>query len=264
MTADYPDLLEEYFDFCMMREEAKITKRLDLSHLKWIYPSKLLPIINFIKNNPKMELIHPREANVKKYVDIMLSENSRLLQSKSYLHQVGLPKERKEANNIIERLKFLCEQGKNLGGQSAFSYFLSEMIDNIYDHSQFTHAQVFAQLYENKKFSEIAIIDDGISIQGSYRKAGHNFSDEQALLKALEGISTKTPDRGFGLRTNVRLFTEGLKGSFLIISGGAAVYITEQDKKVFKLQPTQSFQGTLITVRLPYPASEVNIYDFIE
>lgn len=264
MSSNYPELLNEYLDFCTLREQANITKKLDLSNVDWIYPSKLLPSVSFLKNNPNIKLIPPKIEHVKNYFNTVLSGKIRYTLDKTYLPLITLPNRRNDANPIIQRLQQLCENGKNLGGIMAFGYFLGEMIDNIYDHSQFANAYVFAQTYPKMKFSEISIIDDGISIQGSYRKAAYSFTEDQALLKAIEGISTKDTSRGFGLRTNVKLFTEGLKGEFIIVSGGAALYVDKNDKKVFKLQTSQSLQGTFITVRLPYPAKEVNIYDYVE
>ncbi len=259
---EYPVLLKEYLDSCTLRENAIIYKKLNLSKVSWIYPSKLLSLVSFLKNHKNMEIIYPMTESVQRYFKTALSGDM-AYHKKIYLPMIQLPEKRNEANPIIEQLQHLCHNGKNLGGLMAFGYFLGEMIDNVYDHSQFAHAYVFAQMYPKMKFSEIALIDDGISIQGSYRKAGYVFNDAEALLKAIEGVSAKDKERGFGLRTNVRLFTEGLKGEFLVVSGGAALYVDQTNKKVFKLEPSQSLQGTLVCVRLSYPAKEVNIYDFI-
>jgi len=206
--------------------------------------------------------MYPTTKSVRRYFKTVLDEGN-ISHKKTYLPLIQLPEKRNEANPIIEKLQHLCDNGKNLGGLMAFGYFLGETIDNVYDHSQFAHAYVFAQMYPKIGFSEIALIDDGISIQGSYRKAGYAFNDTEALLKVIEGISAKDKERGFGLRTNIRLFTEGLKGEFLVVSGGAALYVDQANKKVFKLEPSQGLQGTLVCVRLPYPTKEVNIYDYI-
>ncbi|MEK6903021.1 MAG: hypothetical protein AABW64_00045 [Nanoarchaeota archaeon] len=263
MESIYPELLQEYLDFCKLREQAINSKILDLSGLTWIYPTKLLPLVTFLKNNPAIKPTYPKAYDVQTYFTTITQEKTHLQKKQTYLPLVTLPLERKQATMIVERLQHLCDNGKNLGGIQVFGYFLGEMVDNVYDHSQFHHAYVFAQTYPKKKFSEIALIDDGISIRGSYAKAGHAFTDVEALLKAMEGLSAKDQERGFGLRTNVRLFTEGLKGEFLIVSGNAALYVLKGEKKVFKLQNEQAYQGTFISVRLPYPAHEVNIYDFI-
>ena len=263
MESEYPPLLQEYLHFTQLRENATQTKLVDLTSLDWIYPSELLPLIVFLKNNSSIKPLYPKILDVRNYIVNALKEQVHFSPQKTYLPLVSLPQERKQAATIIERLQHLCDNGKNLGGIQVFNYFISEMVDNVYDHSQFKHAYVFAQTYPKKKFSEIALIDDGISIPGSYLKAGHVFTDVEALLKAMEGVSAKDQERGFGLRTNVRLFTEGLKGEFLIVSGSAALGVLKGEKKVFKLQNQQAYQGTFIAVRLPYPPPEVNIYDYI-
>lgn len=259
----YPYMLEEYLSFCKLKNKALEEKKLDLSGKKWFYPTELLPMIAFMKNN-KIETLLPSSQSVRKYFEIMSGKKISFSgSSKSYLPLIGLTKERKEATLIIERLHKLCNEGREVCGPDAFFYLLSEMIDNIYDHSQFNNSYVFAQTYKNKQFSEIAIMDDGITIEGSYNKAKYDLSNKNAILEALRGVSTKMDDRGFGLRTSVNLFTKGLKGKFLIVSGKEAVYIDEKEQKLFKLDSPLYLQGTLISVRLPYPSKEVNIYEYV-
>lgn len=260
---DYPDLLKEYLNFCNSREQGKQNGLIDFSNIGWVYPTEILPLVAFILGNKNLKFVYPENLSIRTYLNKILQQGNLAYSSGTYMPIVALPKLRKEASFVIERLQRICDNGKNLGGTQAFFYFISEMIDNIYEHSNFSKAYVFAQTYPKKEFSEVAIIDDGISIPGNYAKAGYDFKDDDALLNAVKGVSTKDKERGFGLRTSISLLTQGLNGQFLIVSRGASLYVNESDKKVFKLQNQQSLQGTLVSVRLPYPAKEVNIYEYI-
>jgi hypothetical protein len=128
-----------------------------------------------------------------------------------------------------------------------------------------------AQRYSKKGFVEVAFFDDGITIPGSLRKAGFNYSkDLDAIKDAVNGKSSKENyERGYGLNTNVRMCTDvnGLGGRVLVVSGrGAFEYCSEEsEQRLYNLRESPySLNGTLISVRIPYPAKEVNIYEFTQ
>ena len=85
-----------------------------------------------------------------------------------------------------------------------FYFLIRELIGNIYEYSGFSNASMMAQIYKQKRFVEITILDDGISIPGCFEKHGNVISsDSDAIISAINGkISTKTEDepRGFGLQ----------------------------------------------------------------
>jgi hypothetical protein len=71
---------------------------------------------------------------------------------------------------------------------------------------------------KNKSWGEICFIDDGITIPGSFRTHKIKFSQEyEAIFKAINGISTKSKERGYGLNTCIRIFTNGIAGEILIV-----------------------------------------------
>ena len=159
---------------------------------------------------------------------------------------------------------FMSKENAYGGGLNAFSYFIGELIDNIYEHSKFSTAYIMAQKYKKLKFIEICIIDNGISIPGSYEDKNLKLTDVKALEEALKGLSTKSDERGYGLRTSLRLLTEGLSANCLIISRGAGLIKDKNDTFIYELEELNSFSGTLISIRIPYIIKEVNIYDYIE
>ncbi|MHC1591073.1 MAG: hypothetical protein ACXQS8_03235, partial [Candidatus Helarchaeales archaeon] len=108
------------------------------------------------------------------------------------------------------------------------------------------------------KFTEICIIDNGISISGSYINRGYDFSDIDALKRAvLEGLSTKSAERGYGLRTTLNLLTKGLEASCLIISGRACLIADKNNKQFYDIEKF-FFDGTRIFQFLGFFANQRN------
>lgn len=112
----------------------------------------------------------------------------------------------------------------NINGNiyEAINYLLSELIDNITEHSDSAYGYIFAQYYPKNRYIDICIADEGITILGSYVKNGNVgiVTDVDALKNASIGISTKNlPDaenRGYGIVTSKKMLAEGLKGQFFL------------------------------------------------
>ncbi len=172
-------------------------------------------------------------------------------------------KESYEATKILESIFRLHGNGKEYGGETVFKYLVSELVDNIYEHSEFENALVMAQRYEKKGIVEICFFDDGVTIAGSFKKQGMIFEDQQAIVEAVNGLSTKSKERGYGLSSNMTIFTQGMDGEILIVSGLGAIYAGKNRQKLYKLQEIHQLMGTLISIRIPFPAPKVNIYDFL-
>ena len=89
------------------------------------------------------------------------------------------------------------------------------------------------------------------------------FAEDEALQEAVNGLSTKSKERGYGLSSNLTLFTKGLHGEIFIVSRKGALYIQKNQQKLYKLQGIHALEGTLISVRIPFPAPQVNIYEYL-
>ncbi|MHA1359121.1 MAG: hypothetical protein ACTSRC_13445 [Candidatus Helarchaeota archaeon] len=255
------DLGKEYLNYCQLKEIALNTGNLDLSDIEWFFPTCLLPLGIFIKENQEIHVISPTRPEVSNYINIIMKgkiDSSK----KSYIPIIEIPPDVKLREKILEPL--ISNQNAYVGGQNAFSYFIGELIDNIYEHSKFSIAYVMAQRYNKMKFTEVCIIDNGISIPGSYKNKGYKFNDIEALKEAvLKGLSTKSDERGYGLRTTLNLLTNGLEANCLIISGSASLIANKDNNKFHDIEKS-IFNGTLISVRIPYKLSKVNIYEYIE
>ncbi len=258
-----PVVLQEYLNFCKIRENSEHTKIIDLSPYNWFYPTSMLPLCNLLKNRGSMIVISPHER-VSNYISIIMGTS---YGSSTYIPITYLPKEQNEVSGVINQLQKWHNNGIYYGGMNAFSFLIGELIDNIYQHSDFTNASVMAQRYEGKGFTEISIFDDGISIPACFENHGlYSTHDATAIRKAVNGLSTKDQMRGFGLNTSVNLYVNGVGGSLLLVSRNGALYMggdEYNEGNLYNLPSKYGLGGTLITFRIPYPAQEVNIYDYI-
>lgn len=260
------DLLNDYAKFCKHRKICDKIGLLNLSDVTFFTPTTLLPLVAYIRNK-KPSWIPPSDSSVARYIRTV-TNGSRFrlakLFRKSYLPMVPLPQNSNEANKILERIYEMHNHGQYCGGENAFKYLIGEIVDNVYEHSEFTDSFVIAQKYVQLGFMDVCFFDDGITINGSFRKHGIPFqSDCQAISKALNGASTKGEERGYGLCTTAEIYTKGVDGEMLIVSGKGAVECNNQQHQLYKLGKSYELEGTLVSVRMPYPAQEVDIYEYM-
>lgn len=262
-----PELLQEYIKFCNIREKAKRTNIINLSSCSWFYPTSLLPLANLLKENKgSMKCVPPINNNVNTYIStIMKGHYSR---GSTYMPITHLPKDGNLQEDAINDLQSLYDGGKDYGGANCFIFLIGELIGNIYEHSEFSNASMMAQIYKRKKFVEITILDDGISIPGCFEKYGTVIpSDYDAILSAINGkISTKTEDepRGYGLRSSVKLYVDGVGAQLLLVSRNGALYKNRYNEIVYNTGGANQLIGTMISIRTPYPVPQVSIYDYID
>lgn len=155
------------------------------------------------------------------------------------------------------------------------SYFLSELIDNIYEHSGSPNGYLFSQYLEREQCINICIADNGITIPGNYQRVGLyqkeiDGNPAEALRLANEGRSTKnrpeTENRGYGISTSKRMLVEGLGGSFFMLSGSAFHRYEHQSLNYYaNISSFFHWDGTLILLRIPLNAPEgFNYINYIE
>lgn len=233
---------------------------LDLSHIKFVTPTLLLPSLAFAKNNNMKIRVHPETSY---YVKKVINRN---LKSKTTLSFRELPKERSETNSVVEEILELLDP--NYGGTQVLWHFLNEMINNVIDHSQCQIGYTYSQKYPVAGAYDMSFYDDGISIPGSYEEAGFEYKhDCDAIHKAINGVSTKEKEgedrRGFGMNTTAQLITRGNKGSMLIVSGQGLCYLNGKRKKYIPLSEDKSLSGTLVSIRI-HENQVQNFYDYMD
>lgn len=155
------------------------------------------------------------------------------------------------------------------------SYFLSELIDNIYEHSGSPNGFLFSQYLESDQSINLCIADNGVTIPGNYQRNGLYQKEidgdpAEALRLANEGRSTKnrpeTENRGYGISTSKRMLVEGLGGSFFMLSGSA--FHRYENHSLNYYADISSFfhwDGTLILLRIPINAPDgFNYINYLE
>ena len=259
-------LLDDYLRFCKLRDDALRNGTLDLSTLNWMPTTMLIPLEEFISaNKDRIKIIMPKNSNVASYISIMTSEAPWKQPQGSYISIAKIPPNPKELEKSLQTLYENYKQGKEVGGENAFKYVISELSDNIYEHSQFTEAFVVAQVYPKMDCMEICFLDNGITIPGNFEKHKISFSnDADAIVKALKGQSTKDQERGKGLGTSMKIISEALKGPALIISGLGAVSLKDSQVSPYIVSDLYILRGTLISARIPFPSKKVDIYGYVE
>lgn len=248
------EIVRSYLDFCNAKLEME-DNILDLSHVNFIYPTLLLPTFRFISNSEyKARLNHNNVGYAKR----MLNPSSHI--NKTYIPYRSLPLSSKRARLVIDKIIKLIEPDSEW--EYAFDYLITELIDNIYQHSEFSSAHIFAQKFPKKKYTETCIIDNGITIPGSFSKFGLEYNnDADAIKQAVNGTSTKDEfnHRGWGLNSIVKAFSNNM-GQLFIASGDGAILFSQGKTLLYSLEENYSMDGTLVTMRVP--STQMNIDGF--
>ena len=162
---------------------------------------------------------------------------------------------------LISKINALIKENLDLDEkyESAISYLISEMSDNIIEHSGVENGWLSMQYYPTTQYSDLCIIDTGKTILGSYQD--HDFknidNDEKALKAAIDGISTKDLGRGSGIRTTKAIASIGLSGDFLIYSGGTIYY----RNRIINLNT--DWHGTIIAIRIKKGIQNFSLYNYV-
>jgi len=167
----------------------------------------------------------------------------------------------KEVNKLLNKIE--KEIPKTFG--SSIYYIISELTDNIEQHSHYSNAFILTKYNIKEKIMYIIIFDDGLSIPFVFEKNNISFSqDSEAIKMALEGKTTKKEDisRGFGLRTT-NLVVKALNGEMKIISRGGLLSIKGSDINTINLGK-EKLEGTFISIKLKTPEKALNIYPYLE
>ncbi|WP_016777415.1 ATP-binding protein [Anaerophaga thermohalophila] len=172
-------------------------------------------------------------------------------------------------NNVISHANLMIGSitGMPANYKSAISYLLSEISDNIVDHSRAEYGWISFQYYPQKGYLDLCIADAGIGLLQSYKKyrGEKDYSHIENHLEAVEyvikGESTKDQhERGYGVHTSREILLKGLKGKFVMFSGNGLMI----DYNLLDFQC--HYDGTLVMFRIPCGNYDDNfgIYSFVE
>jgi anti-sigma regulatory factor (Ser/Thr protein kinase) len=164
-----------------------------------------------------------------------------------------------------EKLLMLSNLSKQV--VNSLKWLISEAVDNVVEHSQYSHGKMFAQSFKSKGHLDIVILDNGRTILDTYLQDPRNRypdvkSDVDAVNIAVNGASTKDEaiSRGYGISSSRTLLTQGLQGHFFLMSGNAYFYQDFQNKKVYKFKTQAFWPGYFLAMRIPF--NEPNGFDY--
>ncbi|MDP3026339.1 MAG: hypothetical protein Q8N63_01425 [Nanoarchaeota archaeon] len=253
-------------------DEAKLSEGeildLNFSDVEWMLSCSALLLSNKIIETCKkinIKIIPPKNIKLNDYLARVgfplgcKTEGSTFLPINHFTNKDNV-------NDQISKIsKHIREKiDKNFG--FSVNYLLAELSDNIEQHSQFTQASIMTQYYPTKKYLDVGLFDNGITIPSLFEKKNISFKDDcDAIKKAIEGVSTKDEEgRGFGLRTSKNLVLEGLNGEMHIFSRKGALILDPKNKEEeYKLQEN-SLKGTLVFMRFKAPEKGLNITKYLE
>ncbi len=262
-----PELLQSLLKFSSYTSKLPVSENLDLSNEPTIYPTTLLPLLNFIEENKNEVKCSNAKSTIIQEAITKLQREEKIELANENCYAVKL-KPNKDPTTGLNTLYKLQNAQCECGGENAFKLLIGELVDNIYQHSQFTNALIMGQKYQEKQFVEITFFDNGITIPGSYKKQGLTLTDNEAIYEATQGLSTKGEDRGRGLPYTIGVVTRGLGGEILIASGKAAIYQSLNLQPIgrtlsFEFVKEPPFKGTLIGIRIPFSTKTIDYRKFV-
>ncbi len=255
-------LYDDYKIFCNYRRSVK-KNIIDLSDATFFRPTTLLPLCAYATSN-KTHLVPPSDNSVREYFNIIMGgQSEKDYSSSTYLPFIHFTPYFDGINRVLDNL-YKIQNINDFGGENAFKYLVGEIVDNIYEHSEFQHAYVMAQAYKKREFMDVCFVDDGLTINGCFKKNGLlTFNDATAIVAATKGRSTKNDERGYGLSSTIKIIAEGLNGIILIVSGKGLFCIDSKQQYNSVLDDLYRFDGTLVSIRIPYHPQKVDIYKHI-
>jgi len=259
-----------YRRFCRIRAEAMTAGVCDLTDLGSPSPTTILPLTDFLRKT-RTRWIPPKDAQLAECLNITVDGQAGRLDSGDPCPILTLPKDSRDIGRVLAKMAELHEGGGRYGGRNVFMYLIGELAHNVYDHSGSCNAFMTGQRRDDQQLVEISMFDDGITVGGSLRRAGIVLEDDvMAIAMAMNGLSSKGEGRrGYGLRSNVKMCVQGLRGRILMVSGNGAIELGPHGTDHESTQEAYSFEenvyhlaGTLVSVRIPFQEKEVDLYEF--
>ena len=259
---------------------------IDFSKTSFVSPTFVLPLmvyangcgktIHFSNATPYMKHLHFGEGIISDQMrNTEFKAKMEGYSGKSFIPVINFPAsdcQVDEKNSILTTVESIITKqvGLSPNVSTGVKYIINEIVDNITEHSESERGYILAQSYPQKKYLDICIADNGITLLGSYQKLKDNeiASDLEAIQAANRGISTKNlpnaENRGYGIITSRSMLVDGLNGQFIMIAGNA-MYIREKGRDQFIELPNNLYwKGTIIALRIPYINSKFMYINHIE
>jgi hypothetical protein len=257
----------------------------DFKNDLFLHPFFLAPLAIYKDNCEKKIVLDNLNINLKAYLDNVCFEktydgtNIKEQELDGYLSRSYIPivKFKCSGDNIDriqEILQRIIEKQSRVDNSmnTPISHMLSELIDNIGEHSGSNFGYLFCQRVKKELY--IVIADSGRTIYGSYvhtEKYIDKIGDDEAIaIKfANDGYSTKdrpeAENRGYGISKSREMVVEGLGGAFFMLSGTAFFRHNEDRINAVNIPDKYRWDGTIILIRIPLKApDDFYFYNYVE
>ena len=252
-----PPLIHNMYKLNNIIKKNKSNEIMDLRDYSFLAPPVLLPLLQYMEqHNIKKYCPHP---NTRHYLEKVLGRQRctdttyplRKLKKFHYNNTYGLAdKVEEHLSQVTDEIFDLFDLNLDLNGINLIVY---EMLTNIYKHSKFENAYILCQKYPNANKLDICMIDDGVTIPGSFEEVNIEFlNDTEAIFDAING---KTSDKegyklhGRGLNTTASITSLGFGGEMLIASRKGLCSVYSRGVKLWN-KNMPMIDGTFVTLRV--------------
>jgi hypothetical protein len=249
---------------------------IDLSHLKFC-PPLFSVLLSRLHCEPTVSFVNLYESSYFNFIyfpeGLILHEQGNQQEIlKSYEYKTYVPIIKFSVNaqalssvdqdNVIGQINGILRRIANLNNEyyMAVSYMISELVDNIVEHSNSDFGWLAFQYYKSLGFVDICNADSGRGVLMSYREYSgpKSFAHIETHVDAIyQGLllgqsSKSSEERGYGIRTSKKMLLEGLGGTFIYQTGDALLYNNEV------LNIPVEIPGTFALLRIPTRTLNVN------
>ncbi|OQY02546.1 MAG: hypothetical protein B6I20_06765, partial [Bacteroidetes bacterium 4572_117] len=253
---------------------------LDFTNIEFLHPIFILPFSVYLRElniscqnyeqlKGYLDIIHFFDYGIEINLDTDTNKVFDAFSNKNYIGLISFPvagdeKLRSFSNTVVGKIEKLLIEKAGLAPNvmQGFRYIVSEVVDNVFEHSGTNRAWIFAQYYPTKEYFDLCILDVGKGIFGSYKDKGFDEikTNQDAIENAITGNSTKeyNTERGYGLTTTIKMTREGFNGDYILISGDMLFF----NDKIIQI-PT-SWQGTIVAFRLNKNRPNLDLYEYVE
>ncbi len=119
----YPELFNNYLEFCDYRTESIKTNVINLRKAYFFYPTTLLPLLNLMSHLKNILILKRKDNNVRNYLRTILGKDLESSDNKSYIPLVTLPAEPNECGSVLQRMYQLIGT-EVFGGEQDLKYVI--------------------------------------------------------------------------------------------------------------------------------------------
>ncbi|KAA2281228.1 sensor histidine kinase [Candidatus Nitrosocosmicus sp. SS] len=246
------NLLDSYLDFCNFRKDYNENSKIIVKN-DFLTPTHIIPLYHFITTNDiPSENIIIENQDVHSYFENIIKKDISSRSTFTYIPLTRLPEDHTNFDSEMDSIYNILKD--RFSDPTPLFYIFQELINNIYDHSEFTNAFFMAQEYKQQGLLDFSFFDDGLTIPRVFRNSGIGLpEDVDCIYRAWKGVTTR-PDagRGKGIRSSYNICTNQYEGEFLIISGKGILDLRKPPRKHKPNDPHFHLNGTMISARCKF------------